>query len=224
MAIINPGRPSAREVVAQAQAKANAGILAPMPSASERIARGNSAGLLKFANSRVPVQVLQQVASPEPSQRPPEPEVGARWGRPANLAFSLPDSSLGPKQEPPPGVVVVDDNEDRAFDGIGVLQATDHFGNVVAESPPLDPDENPFGMYTVYFCGTFDEKSEERKTLPTGVEVITPILTHVRQYVQWDEVPKWIDLRHTYTLSHDEAPVPPGAVPEKCGPKFIGPA
>jgi len=47
--------------------------------------------------------------------------------------------------------------------------------------------KNWFGLNTVFFCGTFKEEREERKTLPTGVEVITPIETRVRQYFQWDQ-------------------------------------
>jgi hypothetical protein len=225
MPLIGEGLPGAGEVWARARQRIfEGGFGQPQAGASERIARGQPSKVLNWVNSKIPVPFLQEVLDDQPSQREvPDPEVGARWGRPADLAFSLPDSSLGPKQEEPPEVVVEDNDEVRVFDGMGVRQATDHFGAVVAESPPLD-ENNYFGIYTVYFCGTFTEKSQEEKTLPTGVRVITPIETHVRQYVQFDAVTRWADLKHTYTFSHDEAPVPPGGnIPSRCDPVQVGP-
>jgi hypothetical protein len=120
--------------------------------------------------------------------------------------------------------VVEDAVEERLFVGNGVEHATDHLGRIIASSPPFDKHDNPFLIRTIYFCGTFTEKSEEKKTLPTGVEVITPVETHIRQYVQWDSVPDWVDLKYDLGTTLDETPVPPGGhPPQRCGPTIIGP-
>lgn len=213
---------SGQQIEGEREDKVRKRIYTPIPLDTSS---SNPGAIDRFISNRLPVPVLQDEPDLEPLQRQaPDPDVGARWGRPADLVFQIPSSLGGTQQKENPTMAVVEDFDERHyFNGVGVQKATDHFGSTVAESPPFDEQSNPFKIRTVYFCGTFLEKSEKRKTLPTGVEVITPIETHVRQYVQWDEVPNWIDEYHSVAWVHDEAPVPPGGSGDQCGKYDIGP-
>lgn len=154
-------------------------------------------GVRTYVHQRVPIDVLQPNVDIERDPVAPEPEVGARWGRPAALRFQLnanTNTDQEEQDEPPTMAVVEELNEYEVFTGKGVLQATDHDGNVVAESP--DPLPIVFGgpggeasigvqVFTVFFCGNFIEEREEQEQLPGGAIAITPVKRHIKQYIEW---------------------------------------
>jgi hypothetical protein len=120
----------------------------------------------------VPVNSFTKV---NPNTKPvtPDPDVGARWGKPSDLQFGFPEDGENEDAEPVGAVVNPDDRKDIVRSGVEVL--------FLADGTPASP--------WTFYCDTFVEKTVEKKK-NGGVIDVTPIETTVILYVNWADAIK----------------------------------
>jgi len=132
-------------------------------------------GLGNFVSTVVPVDSFSRVV-PDKARTIPDPDVGARWGRPAVLDFQLPPS-LGGEEQKQPIPVVFDDDE--------LIERIGH-GFAASEDPPT----KPFFLTKYFDCGYIDEYKEETKDLGNNVTEIDPHIIHWHVFFKMDFVPE----------------------------------
>jgi len=134
----------------------------------------------QFVSALVPVNSFSRVTT-DVTRVLLDPDVGARWGRPAQLDFQLPEGLNGEQQEPPQAFV-------RDKGDMRIIRRG--HGVPVQEAPP----QKPFWLTQYFDCGFHDEYSEETKSLGNNVTEIIPKIIHWRVYFKQDFLPEVTDI------------------------------
>jgi hypothetical protein len=196
----------------------------PIPTIQNRTGLAPFVSLRAYTDTQIDVNSFSRIDEGSKTPVAAEPIVGSRWGKPAQMSPSY-DQDSSDTSEDDTSVTATVENQDvyinrhgeahwKAYDqgngGAILAENTENTwpgGDFYYRGPrPHEISAHPyyaFQRWSLFYCGSFIEHTEEVETLPHGVTITTPIETEVRIFVEF--IPYYgEDDYHCATFSWDQ--------------------